>query len=364
MRRFAALLRTELTVVMRNNFPWVMLAVLALSAGLVHVLPARVEGGAPRYLHDATGERRLEAFLEAELGPEGIVASRQALEQAVRAEREAVGILVEPAPAPPGGARPGVSITLVHNGEIPPRQLNTIEAGLRRLWGRAVREAAGAGEAAGTRGKVLTLRAAAEPIPLNKSVVPVLMVFEVIVLGFLFVAVTVFQEKQDGSIRAYRVSPGGTWTYILSKTAVWLLLTTAYGALLLAATMGFVMPWGRLLALTALSALFMTLVGLLVSVFFRSISEWFVVGVGILVINMLPQISYLEPAFSPAWITWIPSYPVLFAVRELLFAAEPGGAAALEQLRAALVRTGVSAAVVVPFVYWAVRARLMREAGS
>jgi hypothetical protein len=43
------------------------------------------------------------------------------------------------------------------------------------------------------------------------------------------------------------------------------------------------------------------------------------VGVAVLMINSLPMISYGLPSFAPAWLTWVPSYPTVFAVRDVLF---------------------------------------------
>jgi ABC-2 type transport system permease protein/fluoroquinolone transport system permease protein len=73
------------------------------------------------------------------------------------------------------------------------------------------------------------------------------------------------------------------------------------------------------LLLLVLSSAFMTLFSLAVAVFYRSLSEWFFVGVAVLVINSLPMISYGMPSFAPTWLTYIPSYPTVFATRDLLF---------------------------------------------
>jgi hypothetical protein len=343
MRRFLACLRTDLTVIRRNNFPWIMLIALGVTCAAVYLLPRELKRAAPRYLYDATPERTLQKLLAREIPPERFLGSRESLEEAVRSGRENVGIAAESGPQ-------GPTLTVLYNGTMPERQLRLVEAGLRHLWGQSE------GEDAGTDVRVRLLMQPHDPIPLNLSLLPVLLAFEVIVLGFLFVAVMVFQEKQDGSIRAFRVSPAGTWSYLLSKVTLWVLLTVLYGTLLLLVTRGpGLARWLSLLALVGLSGLFMTLVGLAVSVFFRSISEWFFVGVGILVLNMLPQVSYLHPSFSPAWLTWLPSYPLLFALRDLLF--RPGSPG---QLRAALLQTGVGVALALPAAYFAVRGRLMR----
>ncbi len=343
MRRLLAQARTDLTVILRNNFPWIMLIALAATSAAVYLLPREPQPGAPVYVYAAGSGGKLGEALGREVPADRFLDSSQALEEAVRSRRGAVGLLLQP-------AQEGTAVVLLHTGDMPPRQARLIEAGLLQLR----REAEG-DSAPPFRTELLA--AEEEPIPLNLSLLPVLMVFEVIVLGFLFVAVTVFQEKQDGSIQAFRVSPGSVWTYLLSKTALWMALTMVYGALLLLITRGPRVRWGPLLALLAVSGLFMTLLGLLVSVFFRSISEWFFAGVGILLLNMLPQISYLHPSFSPPWITWIPSYPVLFAVRDLLFRPQ-----ASARFAAALARSAAAAAILLPAALLAVHRRLMKEA--
>ena len=142
---------------------------------------------------------------------------------------------------------------------------------------------------------------------------------EVLVLGFLFVAVFIFQEKSEGSIRAYRVSPGGTATYILAKTLVFMALGVVYGLGLVTAAMGFSVNYGALLLLIVLGVNLYTFLGISVAVFFRNISEWFFTGVLLLAINMAPLASLMFPMFSPRWLTWLPSYPVVFGLSEALF---------------------------------------------
>jgi hypothetical protein len=80
------------------------------------------------------------------------------------------------------------------------------------------------------------LRPVREPTPLNLRMVPTIIVFEVVLLGFLIAAVMMFQEKQEGTLRAYRVTPSGAVNYILSKTVLFILLSLAYGIPILAAS--------------------------------------------------------------------------------------------------------------------------------
>jgi ABC-2 type transport system permease protein/fluoroquinolone transport system permease protein len=175
------------------------------------------------------------------------------------------------------------------------------------------------GETPPSQFDVQLLRPAAEPVPLNLSILPVALVFEVVLLGFTFGAVMIFQEKQEGVNRAYRVSPGTTLDYIGAKNLLFIAMSLIYGTLLLLVAFGLEADYGRILLLVVLTSSAMTLVGLAIAVFFNNISEWFFVGVGVLIINMLPVFSYSIPTFAPRWLTVIPSYPVLFGAREILF---------------------------------------------
>jgi len=216
-----------------------------------------------------------------------------------------VGIIYAGSPASP-------QVTLAVNGDLSPERQNLVQAALEQIQ-------------AGLIGRprpdytVETLRPKAPAIPRNLSSVPILLTFEVLITGFMLVAVLVFQEKQEGSIRAYRISPGTVSGYILAKTLVFTLLGLTYGSILILATMGIPQNWPLLLAAMAMGAALYTMLGLAVAVFFSNLSEWFMPGFTVLVLNFLPIISYALPTFSPGFMTWIPSYYAVFGLGELLF---------------------------------------------
>ncbi|MGE5592167.1 MAG: hypothetical protein ACM3X3_00580 [Betaproteobacteria bacterium] len=87
-----------------------------------------------------------------------------------------------------------------------PQGVNILKAALNAMVRRATE---GEGEkSSGEPPRVRFLPPQAEPVPLNLTALPGLIAFEVIVLGFTFVAVFIFQEKHGGTIKAHRVSPG------------------------------------------------------------------------------------------------------------------------------------------------------------
>ncbi|MCA9972071.1 MAG: ABC transporter permease, partial [Anaerolineales bacterium] len=199
------------------------------------------------------------------------------------------------------------------------------------------------------------LRERSEPVPARLAGIPIFLVFEVVALGFFLVAAMIFQEKQEGVIRALRVSPTGTLGYVLSKTAVFLILSLAYALLLLLLSMGLDVDYPRLLLLVALSSTMMTMAGIAVAVFFNNISEWFFAGTFVLLIFILPSVSYAIPSFAPAVLSWIPSYPVVFGIRELLFPT--GKAGFLLNTTGLLVVYNLAA---LALAYWAVQKKLMQ----
>ncbi|TVQ21757.1 MAG: hypothetical protein EA383_16635 [Spirochaetaceae bacterium] len=160
-----------------------------------------------------------------------------------------------------------------------------------------------------------------DPIGNRMSLIINLMVFEVLILPFVFIAVNLFQEKQDGTIRAYRVTPGGTGRYLTAKMLLWTGLTILYGVVLLLCTVGFGLSpasWAAMLLLLLVAGLFISAFGLFVALFFSSINGWFLPGISLLLVSQLPIVSYLFPTFSPSWITWFPTYRLLYAVRDIL----------------------------------------------
>jgi len=125
-------------------------------------------------------------------------------------------------------------------------------------------------------------------------------------------------------MRAYRVSPAGFVPYVTAKLLVFASLSTVYGLALVICTIGVHVDFLRLTFLLLLCCGFMTLLGLGISSFFRSVSDWFVPGVSALAVNMLALVPYrLSGGFSPLF-SILPGYTAVFGVHEILFPSEAG----------------------------------------
>lgn len=311
MKRFASLFTQDLLISYRSGHVLIIALLLMVMAALVLFLPEEIRVHNELIL-DTTPDAALASHLTGLGLGEGVVYTDEA---AFRADLERqpnkVGVVFS-------GGLDAPAFEIITNSAIPVANLRLLEVSLER----ALLELRGAAQDALP---VEYLRPLNPPPAFNVRFVPVILVFEVVLLGFLIAAVMMFQEKQEATLRAYRVSPAGTWTYILSKNALFLVLSLAYGLpiLLLAFGLDFNLP--LTLLLVALSSLLMTTFSMAIAVFFNNLSEWFFAGVAILVINSLPMISYGLPSFAPAWLTWIPSYSAVFATRDVLFNAATFG---------------------------------------
>jgi hypothetical protein len=347
MKRFFATLMQDLVLAVRSG-PGIITAItLVIMIAVVVFMPRQINTHNELIL-DTTPDGALAGLL-AEMGVgEGVVYRDEALfRQTLERQPNKVGVIFR------GGVE-NPSFEVITNTAIAEANINLLKASLDRgilqLRGEAQQNL-----------EIAFLRPPSEPTPLNLRMVPLIMVLEVVLLGFLFAAVMMFQEKQEGTIRAYRVSPGGAVNYVLSKLALFVLLSLAYGVPVLVVA-AILMPavlapdYGLTLLLVVLSSALMTLFSMAIAVFYRNLSEWVFVGMAVLIVNSVPMISYGMPSFAPTWLTYIPSYPSMFAMRDLLFHG-----AGWADIQGVVLYLGVLTLAGFAAAYAAVRYRLLKE---
>ena len=179
------------------------------------------------------------------------------------------------------------------------------------------------------------LQPGASKPPFNASWIPILFTVDLCILGHMFAAVMVLQDKEQGLIQLYRVSPGGAAAYVGSKLIVGLSLTLLNLLVLvgLAYPRGLAEPW--LYALVLLTCGGMTLLGIGLAVPFRSFAQYFYPLALVGLLAAAPMFLALNPSAPLEWTWWLPTYHVLFGGEALLFEA---GAGALDS---ELVRTAL-----------------------
>lgn len=352
MKRFTSLFLQDLTLAYRSGHILITVLILLVILALVVFLPREFKIHNELF-YDATPEGRLAAYLTEKGAPAGQVYSAEngggeaggdeaSFREALASQPMKVGVIFR-------GSLEQPEFEILAANNIAPETLGLLEVSLES----AIRELRG-GRPAGL--PVTYLRTPTAPPAFNLNLVPVALVFEVVLLGFFIVAVMMFQEKQEGTLLAYRVTPAGALGYLFSKTLLFILLSLGYALPVVLVGFGGRVNWGALGLLIVLSSSLMTLFSLAVAVFFRNLSEWFFVGVAILVVNSLPMISYGFPAFAPAWLTLIPSYPAVFATREVLFHA----AGLAESAPTLLYLAGLNL-LALAAAYAAVRFKLLKE---
>jgi hypothetical protein len=342
MKRFTSLFIQDLLLAYRSGHFLITGLLLAGMLALVIFLPAELKIHNELILDKSAGSE-LASFLAANDVPGNIVFTDEAaFRSAMERQPNKVGVVYS-------GGMEQPHFEIITSSVVAEQNIGLLEASLEYATAQLRGEPA--------RGiPIEYIYPPAAPPPLNLKGVPVMVVFEVVLLGFFIAAVLMFQEKQEGTLSAYRVTPGGAMQYILSKTSLFIVLSLAYGLPILLVGFGWEVNYALLLLLVVLSSALMTLFSLAVAVFFRNLSEWFFVGVGILVINSLPMMSYALPSFSPTWITWIPSYPAVFATRDVLFSG-----AGLDRIAPTLLYLFALTLLALAASYAAVRYKLLKE---
>lgn len=309
---FRSLLRQDMSIVFRNGYVYVVLGLAVLFILLVNfAIPKQIEVTGREYLVDLTAGQLI-APLARSAGPaEYLLNSEEELRLALEQDSQAVGIVFQ-------GDRENPQAIIYVQGNEPEKAMRSLEAAVISFWNTA-----------GNLGQPVThqelLRPAGEKPPFNLGLVPLFLTFESALIGLFFVSALVFQEKEEGSIRAFRVSPAGTWPYILSKITVNVLLSLLSGFLLFVFTLGFRPELPAVLLLVALAGCLLMAFGLTISVFFKGLSEFVYVVAVIMTVVSLPIVSYFMPSFSAAFFPFIPTYPLMFGIRELVFSTGKTG---------------------------------------
>jgi len=162
-----------------------------------------------------------------------------------------------------------------------------------------------------------------QPIPFNQRMVPVFIAFEALIVGLILVGALMLAEKEESTLLALRISPIGVNLYILSKTTLLALIGTVYALLMAITCVGFNYNFLSLIAISFFGSCIFILLGMAFSVFFKTLGEWFFSIAIILMVNMMPVMSYMMPSYSPDWIKLTPSYYILFELEKILF-KQPG----------------------------------------
>lgn len=156
-------------------------------------------------------------------------------------------------------------------------------------------------------------------IPTNKNVLPIFLLMEPTSLGLILIASLIFMEKDEGTIRAYIVTPGRLPEYLASKITLMIILGLISTFISTVLVVGFNVDFLSLMVLVVLGGIFFSAVGLILASFFQNISQSIIWLIIISILISLPMVSYFVPSFAPLYIRILPTYPLMFAIREAVF---------------------------------------------
>ncbi len=159
----------------------------------------------------------------------------------------------------------------------------------------------------------------AQKPPFNQLFIPILFAVDLSLLGFMFGAVMVLQDKQHGTIRFYRVGPGTSFDYVAAKLTVNLGLSLLNFLILVGLGAPRALAEPRLVLLVLTTCAGMILLGLGLATLFRNIAQFFfpIALVGLL--GATPMYLVFTPAAGLAWTRWLPTYHVLFGAEAIMF---------------------------------------------
>ncbi|MFO7928877.1 MAG: ABC transporter permease [Candidatus Humimicrobiaceae bacterium] len=346
MKKFFSLFKIDSLNTIRSGFHYAIIALGILFVVLVNfVIPEQVNIAPEEIFYDGTENKVIENFIK-ESGEEAVLYKNYGeFIKAVRDSRGSIGIAAS-------GDTNNLDFEIISRNKVSGKTLNVVRAALDYVAAKI----SGSEEAGNI--SIEYMREKSTPIPFNKNFIPLFLTFEVVMFGFLLIAVMSFQEKEERSIHAYRVSASGTMQYIWSKVSVITIMGILYGVASVMLTAGVNVDYINLIIIIVLSSIFMSLLGLFLSVFFKNISEFIIVSFTVLALLQLPTVSYFNPSFSPSYLRWMPSYPILFGVREILFPTGKEG-----YITPIVIILLAEAVVVFGACYWGVRNKIMKSGG-
>jgi ABC-2 type transport system permease protein/fluoroquinolone transport system permease protein len=305
VKRLLALLKQDSVLAFRSGYVYVILIlVLIYGALILFAIPKEYKVGVKEMVYDST-DGQFSDYLK-DFNQNNVMKSEEEMYKVLKENSNSLAMVFS-------GSMQNPKVKIIYQGTENIKSLKLLEASIDESIRRYRDEPAKAVY------KKTFLREEGVKIPFNKSLLPVFLATEVVMFGFFIIAVMVFQEKRSGTIKAYRAAPGGAIEYTLSKTIVNIGMALIFGILFVILIMGISVNWASYLIIVIFGSALMTLLGIWISTYFRDLESFIFVGFGVNAIIGLPIISYFFPAFYLKIFDLIPSYAVIFGIREILF---------------------------------------------
>jgi len=157
-----------------------------------------------------------------------------------------------------------------------------------------------------------------DELPFNQRLLPPVLLMMVGMIGLFAMISLVSQERSEGTIRAYKVTPARLWEFLLSKHLVLLVTSLATFSILYIPLMG-LSGYPEALLIIMLTVLMGSSIGVILGAIYDNPMAGILWVLLLLIVLSLPAISLFSPIFSPDWLKIIPSYHTLFGLDAVMF---------------------------------------------
>ncbi len=297
----------DLKVSYRTFYVYIeIIMALIVVAVVLFVLPENFESRSRLHLFaDPALESSLsEKFIRGEAATEIFLApSREDILTALASDRSSQGVVLTQ------GNGSGVEFEVILQGYEGEAMRNLIEASMKGMILQKM-----PGFESGT--KVITTDPDAQRLSDRVSFLPMYLLLNSAFMGLFIVAAYVFMDKEEGTIKALTVTPVSVRDYLLSKLGVMLFTGLLTGLLVTVLVARLEVNYFYLILVLIAGNLFGTVLGLFIASFYNSIISSLGAMYVVIMILAMGGVAYYMPSFSPLAVRLLPSYPLLFPLRE------------------------------------------------
>jgi len=158
----------------------------------------------------------------------------------------------------------------------------------------------------------------AEPLSDKGNIIPVFLTFNGSLMSLFIIAAYIFLDKDEGIIKAYAVTASSVWHYLLSKIGVIIITSIATTLIVTVPIMGLQPNYPAMILFLVTSGFFAASLGLFLTSYYKDIVQAFGALYIVIVILIMPNISYFTPSWDPDWVKIIPSYVMLQSFKEII----------------------------------------------
>ncbi|MBF4695878.1 ABC transporter permease [Fusibacter ferrireducens] len=156
------------------------------------------------------------------------------------------------------------------------------------------------------------------PLSDKENMIPVFLTFNGSLMSLFVIAAYIFLDKSEGIIKAYAITTSSVWHYLLSKIGVIILTSILSTLIITVPIMGGQPNYFAMILFIASSGFFAASLGLFLTSYYKDIVEAFGAMYIVIMIMIMPNISYFTPSWDPNWVKVIPSYIMLQSFKEII----------------------------------------------